>query len=55
LLLLNGVEEHVRTERIRQLVQGPNRVIVQRDTPAPGSLRARMTLLAALLKDPNAL
>jgi hypothetical protein len=55
LLLLNGMEEHRTGGRIQQLVQGPNRAIVQRDTPAPGSLRARLTLLAALLHDPNAL
>jgi hypothetical protein len=56
LLLLNGMEEHRTGGRIQQLVQRPNRVIVARKgSPAVGSLRARATLLAALLRDPNAL
>jgi hypothetical protein len=56
LLLLNGMEEHRTGGRIQQLVQRSNRVIVARKgSPAVGSLRARATLLAALLRDPNAL
>lgn len=56
LLLLNGMEERRNAGRIQQLVQGRNPVVVaRRSSPAAGSLRARVTLLAALLRDPNAL
>jgi hypothetical protein len=57
LLLLNGVEEQRSSARIAAMTQGGARIAQAPRTgqPALGSLRARATLLAALLRDPNAL
>ena len=57
LLLLNGVEEQRSSARIAAMMRGSARVAEAPDAnrPAPGTLRARATLLAALLRDPNAL
>lgn len=62
LLLVNAVEEHRSTTRMAALVVGgPRRgavVLVAAPRAAPAAIRlfrARATLLAALLRDPNAL
>jgi hypothetical protein len=57
LLLLNLLQEHRSATRIASLVAGRG-PIVRAPAAAPppvGSLRARATLLAALLRDPSAL
>jgi hypothetical protein len=56
LLLLNGVEEQRSSRRIAAMVTGSAHVVqARREAPAAGSLRARVTLLATLLRDPDAL
>jgi hypothetical protein len=56
LLLFNAVEEHQNNARIAAIEAGHSQVV--KAPPPPGAIRsfhARSTLLAALLRDPDAL
>lgn len=57
LLLLNAASEQQNAAQIAALVAGRARVVMAQPPPpaAIGSLRTRRMLLAALLRDPNAL